>query len=194
MRHGHDGFRYPGLTSVVKLASVALALFLVQIRASPGDLVVSTDFRNKMWTVFAPKGTASKVGLELDFAQNAIKLKDGGDYEWYFEAPADFIAGDMALAYNGSILVQLQSLEWEGEFKEGYDIVLVSSKKGNTIGIKNIKKDGDTSRHYTVPVVETAGWEYVNPVRICVVRTEGARAQHSEAQSMRTITLGALLV
>jgi len=132
--------------------------------ASPGDLVAATDFRSQTWTVHAPKGTNSKLGLELDYSQNAIKLKDGGNYEWYFESPAGFFPGGIGVAYNGSILVQMQSLEWEGTYKEGFDIVLVSSKKGNTIGIKNIKKDGDTSKLYTVAINEEAGWEYVNPV------------------------------
>ena len=91
-------------------AGVALALVLGSLcvaRAAPGDALVVTDFRTHNWTIHAPKGTASPKGLEMDYAQNTIKLKDGGAHEWYFQSPAGFFSGDKALAYNGTIQVHL---------------------------------------------------------------------------------------
>lgn len=49
--------------------------------------------------------------MELDYAQNLIKLKDGGDYSWWFESPPSFFSGDRVLAYNGTIEIHLQVLE-----------------------------------------------------------------------------------
>ena len=134
-------------------------------RASPGDVLARADFRNQAWLISAPKGTGSAKGMELDFGQNAIKLKDAGSYSWWFESPAAFFKGDMTLAYNGTIEFQLQSLEWESTFSEGYDVVLVSSTKRHTIGVKGIKKDGETSKTYSVRLSEAAGqWEHLHPV------------------------------
>jgi hypothetical protein len=143
---------------------VLLCCSLGVVRAARGDALVTTDFRTHQWSVHAPKGTASVKGLELDYAQNSIKLKDGGAYEWYFESPDGFFTGDKALVYNGTIQVHLQSLEWSSTFTEGYDIVLVSSKKRYTIGFKGMKKDGETSKVYNVSVNEHSAWEHLNPV------------------------------
>ena len=134
------------------------------VRASPGDELARSDFRNQNWVVEAPGGTGSGKGMELDYAQNTIKLKDAGKYSWWFESPAGFFKGDMTLAYNGTVEFQLQSLEWEATFLEGYDIVLVSKNKRHTIGLKGVKKDGDTSKTYSVRLSESAGaWEHLYP-------------------------------
>jgi hypothetical protein len=133
--------------------------------ASPGDVLAKADFRNQDWLVAAPGGTGSTKGMELDYAQNAIKLKDAGKCSWWFESPQTFFKGDMALAYNGTLEFQLQSLEWEASFLEDYDIVLVASSKRHTIGLKGIKKDGDTSKTYSVRLSESAGqWEHLHPM------------------------------
>ena len=133
-------------------------------RASPGDVLARSDFRNQEWVVAAPSGTGSAKGMELDYAQNTIKLKDAGKHSWWFESPEGFFKGDMTLAYNGTVEFQLQSLEWEATFLEGYDIVLVSSAKRHTIGLKGVKRDGDTSKTYSVRLSESAGaWEHLHP-------------------------------
>jgi hypothetical protein len=151
--------------SVCVCVLACVAQLACVVHASPGDVLAKADFRSQDWVVEAPKGTGSVKGLELDYAQNAIKLKDAGKHDWWFESPKNFFKGDMTLAYNGSITYQLQSLEWETSFYAGYDIVLVSSSKRHTIGLKGLKKDGDTSKTYSVRLSETAGeWEHVYPM------------------------------
>jgi hypothetical protein len=160
--------------SWIGVAGAALALVLGSLcvaRAAPGDALVVTDFRTHNWTIHAPKGTASPKGLELDYAQNTIKLKDGGAHEWYFQSPVGFFSGDKALAYNGTIQVHLQSLEWSLAYAEGYDIVLVSSMKRHTIGLKGVKKDGETSKLYNVTVNEDTAWQHLYPA----LRQEGGK-------------------
>jgi len=128
-------------------------------------MLAKADFRSQDWLISSPSGTGSSKGMELDFAQNAIKLKDAGKFSWWFESPQDFFKGDMTLAYNGTVEFQLQSLEWEASFTDGYDIVLVAANKRHTIGLKGVKKDGETSKIYSVRLSETAGqWEHLNPV------------------------------
>ena len=103
-------------------------------------------------------------GLELDSAQNIIKLKDHGDFDWFFESPPAFMSGDMTRIYNGTISYQLQSLEWQSTFKgSGFDLVLVSTNKFYSIGISGVKADGDTSVLYNVTVNESVGWRFLNP-------------------------------
>jgi len=144
---------------------VSVAHLICLARASPGDLLAKADFRNQDWLISSPSGTGSAKGMELDYAQNAIKLKDAGKFSWWFESPQNFLKGDMALAYNGTVEFQLQSLEWESSFTDGYDIVLVAANKRHTIGLKGVKKDGETSHVYSVRLSETAGqWEHLHPV------------------------------
>ena len=143
---------------------VGVACLACCTHASPGDLLAKADFRNQDWLVSAPRGTGSVKGLEIDTAQNAIKLKDAGKYSWWFESPQNFLKSDMVLAYNGTLEFFMQSLEWENTFLEDYDIVLVSSSKRYTVGLKGVKKDGETSKTYTVRLSETAGkWEHLYP-------------------------------
>ena len=164
------------------------------VQASPGDVLAKADFRNQDWVLAAPGGTGSVKGMELDYAQNAIKLKDAGKYSWWFESPQEFFKGDMALAYNGTVGFQLQSLEWEATFLEDYDVVLVAASKRHTIGLKGVKRDGDTSKIYSVRLSESAGrWEHLHPM----MRKDGGglRTEVVKEDMIRTLsTLTAIRV
>jgi len=147
--------------------AIAAGLLLCGIMgalASPGDVLARSDFRNYPWSIYAEKGTGGEMGLEFDYSQNLIKQKDMGNFDWWFEAPAAFLSGDALALYNGTLSFQLQSLEWQMDFKDGgYDVVLVSANKWYTVGLQGLKKDGDTSVLYNASVHESAGWRFLNP-------------------------------
>lgn len=54
--------------------------------------------------------------------------------------------------------VVMQAITWRGEFVQDFDVVLVSSKKRLNLGIKGLRRDGDTTRTYNIPLHEKAGW------------------------------------
>ena len=55
----------------------------------------------------------------------------------------------------------MQAISWRGEFVQDFDVVLVSSKKRLNLGIKGLRRDGDTTRTYNIPLHEKAGWTKV---------------------------------
>uniref|UniRef100_A0A7S0YZP3 Laminin IV type A domain-containing protein n=1 Tax=Hemiselmis tepida TaxID=464990 RepID=A0A7S0YZP3_9CRYP len=158
-------------------AAAVLLCGIMGAWASPGDVLARSDFRNHPWSIYAEKGTGGTMGLEFDHSQNLIKQKDMGDFDWWFEAPPSFLSGDTLALYNGTISFQLQSLEWQLEFKDdGFDVVLVSTNKFYTVGLKGLKRDGDTSVLYNATVHESAGWIFLNPkVRNGALATEVSR-------------------
>ena len=54
--------------------------------------------------------------------------------------------------------VAMQAISWTGQFVHDFDVVLVSNKKRLNLGIKGLRKDGDTTRTYSIPLHEKAGW------------------------------------
>jgi hypothetical protein len=115
-------------------------------------------------------------GLEFDYAQNLIKLKDGGNMDWWFESAPSYFSGDMGHAYNATIEYRLQTLEWENKFIPGFDILLISKDKFYSLAIKGLKKDGDSSNVYTARIHESTGWEFLYPkVRKGTYKSEVSR-------------------
>jgi hypothetical protein len=134
--------------------------FLETVLLSPGIVCLSCDSLEFLTDTHF---TGSVKGLEFDYSQNLIKLKDGGNMDWWFESAPSFFSGDMGHAYNATIEYRLQTLEWENRFIPGFDIVLISKDKFYSLGIKGLKKDGDSSVAYTARIHESTGWEFLYP-------------------------------
>ena len=105
----------------------------------------------------------SSLQPETDRFQNLLRAKDGGKDAWYFESPPDWFAGDKSLAYNGTLTVILQAISWMGTFVNDHDVVLVSSKPRLSLAMQGLRRDGETTRTYSIPLHEKAGWIKFKP-------------------------------
>ena len=88
------------------------------------------------------------------------KGRDDAKSLWWFTAPKDFLGGDAAHAYNGWLQYTLGHFEYEdiGEgVMDGYDVMLISTRKKFSMGIKGVFKapDDQLSATYQVRLDET---------------------------------------
>ena len=145
------------------LAQALLLAAACAVHGAPGDTLVRADFRAQDWSIWSVDGTGTDSGAVTDKFQNTLRGKDDGQFKWSFESPPGWFAGDKSLAYNGVLQVALQAISWTGSFVPDFDVVLVSSKKRLSLGVKGLRRDGDTTRTYNVPLNEKGGWTKVNP-------------------------------
>ena len=71
----------------------------------------------------------------------ADKNRDEGKNTWWFASPTDFVGGDAALVYNSWLTYTLGHFEYEdlGQgVMEGYDVMLISTRKKFSIGLKGV--------------------------------------------------------
>eukprot|EP00960_Hanusia_phi_P070421 767306-Hanusia_phi.AAC.3 len=140
----------------------AMAAMAGEAEGKAGDLVRSSDFRVEEWTMSGENGAG---GMEVDTRQNTLRSADDGDRSWYFDTPRGWLEGDKAIIYNGTLEVFLQTISWTGGYKEDYDVVLVASRKSLSLGLKGMKKDGETSKNYVVKLNEKSGWTFYRKTR-----------------------------
>jgi hypothetical protein len=145
------------------LTAMVLVMAACTVYAAPGDTLVLSDFRTQDWSIWSVDGTGTDLGAVTNKFDNTLRGKDEGQFKWSFESPPGWIAGDKSLAYNGVLQVKMQAISWTGSFLPDFDVVLVSSKKRLSLGVKGLRRDGDTTRTYTVPLHEKGGWTKINP-------------------------------
>jgi hypothetical protein len=123
---------------------LALCSLVVCSVAEEGVTLAEDDFGVKDEQQWRLVGTGwSEDGLKTEGRRivAADKSREEGSKVWWFAAPKDFLGGNAGNAYNGWLTYTLGHFEYEdlGEgVMDGYDIMLISSRKKLSIGLKGV--------------------------------------------------------
>ena len=136
----------------------ALALLLITVPYRPagaaaGDVIAASDFRlgTQGWSLAGSGWSSDGLQSEGDLIAAVDSPSTPGNI-WYYSAPASFIAGDKALAYNGFLSFDFGHFEYESMGQgttAGYDIMLYGKNKKQTLGLKG------ASLGFFLPELET---------------------------------------
>lgn len=134
-------------------------------KAAEGDVIASDDFGVKDLQSWRLEGVGwANEGIEKEGKR--IKARDTGNRDdakkhWYFAAPKEFLGGDTSHAYNGWLVYTLGHFEYEdmgeGVITSVYDVILISTRKKFSLGLKGVfvAQDDHLSATYQVRLEET---------------------------------------
>ena len=112
--------------------------------AREGTVMAADDFGVKdaqQWRLVGSGFADEGLRREGRRIVGADKNRDEGKNTWWFASPTDFVGGDAALVYNSWLTYTLGHFEYEdlGQgVMEGYDVMLISTRKKFSIGLKGV--------------------------------------------------------
>jgi hypothetical protein len=147
------------LCPAILLAWAGWAWLPLQVRASPGDVLIESRFARDLDDWFSGVESQREDGpaapqLELDRGAQRIKGGDMGDLSWYFIAPSKFL-GDQRAWFHGVLQYQLGHFVYDmtsgAPSTAVPDVVLESKSKRLRLGARAVIKPNVAVHTYSVP-------------------------------------------
>ena len=123
---------------------ITASCLLFGAAAREGTVMAADDFGVKdaqQWRLVGSGFADEGLRREGRRIVGADKNRDEGKNTWWFASPTDFVGGDAALVYNSWLTYTLGHFEYEdlGQgVMEGYDVMLISTRKKFSIGLKGV--------------------------------------------------------
>lgn len=144
-------------------AAAVLSSLIAVAKAEEGAVLAADDVGGKNLQDWRLEGSGWAVeGIKKEGSRLVAmdKSREEAKGLWWFTAPADFLSGDAAHAYNGWLQYTLGHFEYEdtGEgVMEGYDVMLISTRKKLSMGLKGVFQppEDSLSAKYQVRLEET---------------------------------------